>query len=175
MGLPVAPLALLVADNDNGGEFTMYHVEDTHMRGKDLSVVYTNNPISVEISIRTMEQLLSEDKYLVVGFDLEFTSGHAGKDQKVAIAQFTNNEQNSMVDPALSIIEPYYMKIKDERKKDKNALHSAWDQRVDEEHVKYVAKDAYTSYDMYRRIVDMRKCLCPAPDEGSSHRAVAGA
>ena len=47
--------------------------------------------------------------------------------------------------------------------------------RLDEEHVKYSAKDAYTSYEMYRRIVDMRKCLLPAPDEGSSHIAVAGA
>ena len=35
--------------------------------------------------------------------------------------------------------------------------------------------DAYTSYEMYRWIVDMRKCLLPAPDEGSGHRAVAGA
>ena len=47
--------------------------------------------------------------------------------------------------------------------------------RLDEQHVKYAAKDAYTSYEMYRRIVDMRKCLLPAPGEGSSHRAVAGA
>ena len=35
--------------------------------------------------------------------------------------------------------------------------------------------DAYTSYEMYRRIVDMRKCLVPSPDEGSIHRAMAGA
>ena len=34
--------------------------------------------------------------------------------------------------------------------------------------------DTYISYEMHRRIVDMRKCL-PALDEGSSHRAVAGA
>ena len=40
---------------------------------------------------------------------------------------------------------------------------------MDEEHVKYAAKDAYTSYEMYRWIVDMRNCLLPAPDEGSSH------
>ena len=44
---------------------------------------------------------------------------------------------------------------------------------LDEQHVKYPAKDAYTSYEMYRRIVDMWKCILPAPDEGSSHRAVA--
>ena len=35
--------------------------------------------------------------------------------------------------------------------------------------------DAYTSYEMYRRIVDMRNCLLPDKDEGSSHIAVAGA
>ena len=44
----------------------------------------------------------------------------------------------------------------------------------DEQHVKYAAMDAYTSYEMYRRIVDMRNCLLPDPDEGSSHIAVEG-
>ena len=34
-----------------------------------------------------MEQLLAEDKYQVVGFNLEFTIGRAGHDQKVAVAQ----------------------------------------------------------------------------------------
>ena len=67
------------------------------------------------------------------------------------------------------------MKMKDEIKKDKNTWHSVWHERLDEAQVKYAAKDAYTSYEMYMRIVDMRKCLLPAPDEGSSHRAVAGA
>jgi hypothetical protein len=160
---------------------------DTHMRGKDLSVVYTNKPVSVESSIQTMEQLLAEDKYQVVGFDLEFTSGRAGHDQKIAVAQLcvrddvlayhyhlatrpcesfsrfinnsgysfatvdttndlkalkvsgltcqnlvnirdhykvwggTNNKYNSLVDLASAIIDPYYMKMKDESKKDKNA------------------------------------------------------
>ena len=60
-------------------------------------------------------------------------------------------------------------------KKDKNTWHSVWHQRLDEQHVKYAAKDRYASYEMYRRIVDMRKYLLPAPDEGSSHKAVAGA
>ena len=86
-----------------------------------------------------------------------------------------NNKQNSLADLASAIIDPYYMKMKDESKKDKDIWHSVWHQRLDEEHVKYAAKDAYTSYEMYRRIVDMRKCLLPAPDEGSSHLAVAGA
>ena len=48
------------------------------------------------------------------------------------------------------------MKMKDESKKDKNVWHSVWHERLDEQHIKYVAMDAYTSYEMYRRIVDMR-------------------
>ena len=87
MALPVAPMALPAADDDNGGQFTMHHVVDTHVRGKALSVVYTNDPVSVESSIQTMEKFLAEDKYQVVGFDLEYTIGHAGHDQKVAVTQ----------------------------------------------------------------------------------------
>jgi hypothetical protein len=50
--------------------------------------VYTNDSGVVEQSINTMEQLLTEDdKYKVVGFDLQYTSGRPGKDQKVAVAQ----------------------------------------------------------------------------------------
>ena len=63
------------------------------------------------------------------------------------------------------------MEMKNESKKDKNAWHIVWHERLDEQHVKYAAMDAYTSYEMYRRIVDMRNCLLPNPDEGSSHRA----
>ena len=80
---------------------------------------------------------------------------------------------NALINLASAIIDPYYMKMKNESKKDKNAWHSVWNERLDEQHVKYVAKDTYSSYEMYRRIVDMRKCLLPAPDEGLSHRAVA--
>ena len=87
MALPVAPMALPTADDDNGGQFTTHHVVDTHVRGKALLMVHTNDPVSVESSVRTMEQLLAEDKYQVVGFDLEYTIGHAGHDQKVAFAQ----------------------------------------------------------------------------------------
>ena len=60
---------------------------DTHVRGKALSVVYTNDSVSVESSIQTMEQLLAEDKYQVVGFDLVYTISRAGHDQKVVVAQ----------------------------------------------------------------------------------------
>ena len=55
MALPMAPLTLPAANDDNGGQFTMHHVVDTHVRGKALLVVYTNDPVSVESSIQTME------------------------------------------------------------------------------------------------------------------------
>ena len=41
-------------------------------------------------------------------------------------------------------------------------------EKLDKAHVVYAAKEAYTSYDMYRRIVDMRKCLLPQNGQGSS-------
>ena len=85
------------------------------------------------------------------------------------------NKLNSLVDLASAIIDPYYMKMKDESKKDKDTWHSVCHERLDEEHVKYATNDAYTSYEMYRRIIDMRKCLVHYSAEGSSHRVVAGA
>ncbi|XBI46363.1 hypothetical protein VPH35_110632 [Triticum aestivum] len=241
MAIPVAPMALPADDDDNGRQFTTHHVVDTHVRGKALSVVYTNDPVSVESFIQTMEQFLAEDKYQVVGFDLEYTIGRDGHDQKVVVAQLcmrhdvlvyhyhlatrpcerfssfinnpdykfaavdtTNNVKvlkvlglkcpnlvniqdhytvwgsaknklNSQVDLASAIIDPYYMKMKDESKKDKDTWHSVWHGRLDEEHIKYTANNAYTSYEMYRRIIDMRKCIVHDPAERSSHRAVAGA
>ena len=176
----------------------------------------------------------------MVGFDLEYTIGRAGHDQKVAVTQLcvrhdvlvyhfhlatrpcehfsrfikssdysfatvdtTNdlkvlkvsglkcsnlvniqrhykvwgsdkNKLNSLVDLASAIIDPYYAKMKEEGNKDKNAWHNVWHKRLDEQHVKYAAMDAYTSYKMYRRIFDMRNCLLPNLDEGSRHIAVAG-
>ena len=87
MALLVAPMALPATDDDNGCQFTMHHVVDTHVRGKALSVLYMKDPVSVESSIQTMERFLAEDKYQVVGFDLEYTIGRAGHDQKVAVTQ----------------------------------------------------------------------------------------
>ena len=87
MALPVAPMVLPTADDDNGRQFTTHHVVDTHVRGKALLVVYMNDLVSVESSIQTMEQFLAEDKYQVVGFDLEYTIGRARHDQKVVVAQ----------------------------------------------------------------------------------------
>ena len=57
-------MALPMADDYNGGQFTTHYVVDTHVRGKALSVVYTNDLVSVESSIQTMEQFLADDKFL---------------------------------------------------------------------------------------------------------------
>ncbi|KAE8782584.1 putative ubiquitin-conjugating enzyme E2 26 [Hordeum vulgare] len=111
----------------------------------------TNDLKAVDVSGLTCENLVNiHDHYKVWGS--------------------TINKQNSLVDIPSAIIDPYYMKMKDESKKNKNAWHCTWDQRLDEEHIKYAAKDAYTSYDMYTRLVDMRKF-----HEGSSHGEVVGA
>ena len=85
------------------------------------------------------------------------------------------NKLNSLVDLASAIIDPYYAKMKEESKKDKNAWHSVGHQPLAQQHVQSAAMDAYTSYEMYRQIVDMRNCLLPDPDKGSSHIVVAGA
>ncbi|KAE8798313.1 putative methyltransferase PMT27 [Hordeum vulgare] len=84
MAVPVAPMVLLTSDDDNRGQFTMQQVVDIHVRGKDLSMVYTNGPVSAESSIQTMDKFVVEDKYQVASFDLEFTRVRAGQDQKVA-------------------------------------------------------------------------------------------
>ena len=86
-------MALPAADDDVMWQFTTPHVVDTHARDKVLSVVYTNEPVSVERYINDMEQLLAEDTYKVVGFDPEFTGGRAGYDRKVAITQLCVHDQ----------------------------------------------------------------------------------
>ena len=80
-------MALPAVDDDNDEQLTTQHVVDTNVRGKALWVVYTNNPVLVESSIQAMEHFLAEDKYQVVGFDLEYTIGRAEHDQKVVVAQ----------------------------------------------------------------------------------------
>ena len=62
-------------------------VVDTHRRFMDLSMVYTNDPVLVEHSIHIMELLLAEEKYKVVGFDLEYTRARVGSRPKVAVIQ----------------------------------------------------------------------------------------
>jgi hypothetical protein len=69
---------VLQAAADDEQQFTMHAVVDTHKRFMKLSVVYTYNPVWVEHSIHIMELLLSEEKYKVVGFDLEYTRACAG-------------------------------------------------------------------------------------------------
>ncbi|KAE8793137.1 hypothetical protein D1007_32238 [Hordeum vulgare] len=72
-------------------EFGVHDVE-THMRKTDLKVVYTNDPVMVDDSINTMKRLLAhDDRYTVLGFDLAYTSGRAGHDQKVVIAELFVN------------------------------------------------------------------------------------
>ena len=60
---------------------------DTHRRFMDLLVVYTNDPVWVEHFIHIMELLLAEEKYKVVGFDLEYTRTRARSCPKVDVAQ----------------------------------------------------------------------------------------
>ena len=78
------------------------------------------------------------------------------------------HEKDSLVHLAEAIIDPYYRDMMDSCNKDKRAWHSAWMEKLDKAHVMYAAKEAYTSYDMYRWIVDMRKCLFPKNSQGSS-------
>jgi hypothetical protein len=86
----------------------------------------------------------------------------------------TIKQKASLVDLAVAIIDPYYNNIKDGSKKIPVVWHRAWVRRLDEDHLKFAAKGVYTCYEMYRRIVDMRKCLLPVDDEGSSHKQSSG-
>ncbi len=67
-------------------EFCEHRVE-THARETDLSVVHTIDPAVVDDYINTVEQLLAQDKYKVVGIDLQYTAGRCNIDQKVVTAQ----------------------------------------------------------------------------------------
>ncbi|KAE8798640.1 hypothetical protein D1007_26128 [Hordeum vulgare] len=78
------PMALR-ASADDEQQFTMHAMMDTHRRFTELSVVYTNNPVWVEYSIHIMDVLLAEEKYKVVGFDLEYTRAHSRSRPKVVI------------------------------------------------------------------------------------------
>ncbi|KAE8813981.1 hypothetical protein D1007_08906 [Hordeum vulgare] len=79
---------MLLAAFDDEWQFTIRAYVDTHVRFKDLFAVYTNDrPVWVKNSIHTMKQSLADDKYKVVGFNLEYTSGRVGHDQEVAVTQ----------------------------------------------------------------------------------------
>ncbi|KAE8769298.1 hypothetical protein D1007_59121 [Hordeum vulgare] len=190
----------------------------------------------VDDSINSTEWLLAEDeKYKMVVFDLAYTSGRVGNDQKVVVAQLcmhhlvllyhyclasvpcerftrfvnildygfamvdTTNDRkvlktldlacqklidipdhykiwgrkkdmDSHVDLAESTIDPYYGGMKDEYQKSKPVWLMAWVKRLDEHHLQIAAKEAYTCYEMFRRIVDMRNCLLAEYVEGSSQK-----
>ena len=77
----------LRAAADDERQFTMHAMVDTHRRFTEVLVVYTNNPVWLEHSVHIMELLLSEEKYKVVTFDLEYTRARAGSRPKVVVAQ----------------------------------------------------------------------------------------
>ena len=77
----------LRAPADDEQQSTMHAMVDPHKRFMELLVVYTNNPVWVEHSIHIMEMLLAEEKYKVVGFDLEYAHAHVGSRPKVIVAQ----------------------------------------------------------------------------------------
>ena len=67
---------------------------------------------------------------------------------------------DSLVHLAEAIIDPYYRDMQ-ACNKDKRAWHSVWMEKLNKAHVVYAAKEAYTSYDMHRWIIDMMKSLLP--------------
>ena len=78
-------------------------------------------------------------------------------------------EKDSVVDLAKTIIDPWYANMKEDNDtKDLNM----WEVPLNLAHITYAAKDAYTCYDMYRRILDMRACLLPVTDEYTYSRSV---
>ena len=80
------------------------------------------------------------------------------------------HEKDPLVHLAEAIIDPYYRDMKDSCNNDKRAWHSAWVDKLDKAHVVYATKEAYTCYDMYRWIVDMRKYLLPQNGQGSCQK-----
>ncbi|KAE8819476.1 hypothetical protein D1007_02706 [Hordeum vulgare] len=73
----------------------------------------------------------------------------------------TKHEKDSLVHLAEAIIDLYYKYMKESCNKNKRAWQSAWMEKLDKSHIMYATKEAYTSYEMYRQIVNMRKCLLP--------------
>ncbi|XP_073367585.1 uncharacterized protein [Aegilops tauschii subsp. strangulata] len=82
-------------------------------------------------------------------------------------------KQDSPDDSITTIIDPFYADMKDDIK-NRCVKHSVWEDRLDVGHLIYAAKDAYTSYDMYIQIVDMRTCLLPLAIAGSRNNSQSG-
>ncbi|KAE8820495.1 hypothetical protein D1007_01643 [Hordeum vulgare] len=83
-------------------------------------------------------------------------------------------DMSSHVDLAEAIIDLYYGGMKAESEKNKPVCHMAWVKRLDEHHPQTAAKEAYTRYKMFTRIIDMRNYLLPEYVEGSSDKQSGG-
>jgi hypothetical protein len=77
-------------------------------------------------------------------------------------------QHDSLVDLASAIIDPSNAGMKDGI--DKHHWHKIYEERLSPQQLLYVTKDAYTSYDMYMQIIDMKTCLLPL-DLEVSHRS----
>ena len=70
----------------------------------------------------------------------------------------TDKSKDSLGDLSAAIIDPIFLNVKGDAKK--NKLYKKWANfPLDDEHVSYVARDAYVGYEVYRRIALMRECL----------------
>ncbi|KAE8770483.1 methyltransferase pmt27 [Hordeum vulgare] len=127
-------------------QFVIIVKVDGQSRKTDLSMVYTNDPIMVENSINPMEQLLGDDdKYKVVGFNLEYTDGHASEKKK---------RKDSRVDLTAAITNLYNRDMKAKCDNYMSVSQKAWVNELDE-------NTSSTSPRMCTK-VEMRKCLLPA-------------
>ncbi|KAE8808780.1 hypothetical protein D1007_14876 [Hordeum vulgare] len=171
------------------------HCVDTHMRKTNLTTVYTDDPGMMKDSINTMGRLLAtDDKYKVVSFGLTYISGclsttptnpkvpttlGLASQKLVDIHDHykvcgSKKDKDFHVDLAMAIIDPYYRDMNGECDKNKLVWHKAWVKILNEYHLQTVTKEEYTCYEMFRQIVDMRKCLLPEDNEGLSHKQSGG-
>ncbi|KAE8789749.1 hypothetical protein D1007_36054 [Hordeum vulgare] len=149
---------LLVTD-DKYKVVGFYHAYTSGRVGHDHKVVVarlftmmdtTNEPKLLKTSGLACEKLVNiHDHYKVSG---------------------SKKDKDSHVDHVVVIIDSYYRDTKAKCEKNKHVWHRAWVKRLDEYHIQTATKEAYTCYEMFRRTVDMRKCLLPEDDEGSSHK-----
>ncbi|XBH68481.1 hypothetical protein VPH35_096623 [Triticum aestivum] len=145
------------------------HKMETHARETDLSVVYTIDPAVVEDYINTVEQLLDQDKYKVVGIDLQFVNSidykfamvETSDDVKVLMVMglacknlveirdhyrvWGSTKKDSLVELASAIIDYYCEKMKQDANRTRPvSSHGAWMRQMDEPHLKFAAKSVYT-------------------------------
>ncbi|KAE8786197.1 hypothetical protein D1007_39981 [Hordeum vulgare] len=121
----------LVAAASDEWQFTTIVKVDTHMRKTDLSVVYTNDPIIVENSIKKLEQLLAEDDKYKMGL---------GSEKK--------KQKDSLIGLVTAIIDPYYRDMKAECDKEKSVSHKAWVNEL----MKNTSKIVYPQYTQLVRL-----------------------